>query len=63
MTAPGDRVELDSTTDPYTRVLPGTRGTVTSVDDLGTIHVAWDGGARLGLIPGVDHWHPIGKER
>ena len=30
---PGDRVELVATNDPYTRLRPGDRGTVTSVTD------------------------------
>jgi Domain of unknown function (DUF4314) len=35
----GDRVELIHTSDPYTRLTPGTRGTVTFIDDRGTVHV------------------------
>ena len=35
-------------------VEPGTRGTVRIVDDMGTVHVDWDNGRRLGLIPGED---------
>lgn len=50
----GTRVELVSTTDPYTRLQPGTQGTVSSVDDIGTIHVNWDNGSGLGMIPGED---------
>jgi len=33
---------------------PGTEGTVTHVDDMGTVHVTWDTGSGLGLIPEVD---------
>ena len=47
-----DRVRLVSTTDPYTNLVPGNLGTVERVDDLGTIHVHWDQGSRLGLVPG-----------
>ena len=32
----------------------GTAGTVEEVDDLGTIHVKWDNGCGLGVIPGED---------
>ena len=32
----------------------GTKGTVTHVDDIGTIHVAWDNGSSLGVAYGVD---------
>lgn len=49
-----DRVELVSTTDEYTRLKPGLRGWVSFVDSLGTVHVNWDDGARLGMIPGED---------
>lgn len=41
------------------RVLTDTRGTVTSVDDAGTIHVAWDNGRTLGLLPGLDEWEQV----
>jgi len=52
----GRRVRLIHCDDPHTRLKPGTRGTVTFVDGLDTVHVAWDDGSRLGLIPGVDEW-------
>jgi hypothetical protein len=29
---------------------PGTEGTVSHVDDLGTVHVLWDNGFRLGVV-------------
>ncbi len=37
----------------------GTEGTVQYVDDAGTIHVQWDTGSSLGLIPGTDEWEVI----
>jgi hypothetical protein len=52
----GRRVRLIRCTDPHTRLKPGTRGLVTFVDGLDTVHVTWDDGSRLGLIPGVDAW-------
>ena len=33
---------------------PGTKGTVSHVDDLGQIGVKWDSGSSLSLIPGED---------
>lgn len=43
---PGTRVRLLRMNDPYQPDLKaGTLGTVIAVDDIGTIHVAWDGGA------------------
>ena len=52
----GKRIELISTTDPYTTLKRGDRGTVDFVDDLGTIHVSWDNGSNLGLVPGEDQF-------
>jgi hypothetical protein len=50
---PGDRVELVATTDPYTHLRPGDRGTVTSVTDLPepTIGIQWDNGSTLAILP------------
>jgi hypothetical protein len=46
---PGTRVELVRMSDPYTKLRPGDKGTVSFVDDIGTIHVAWDNGSTLGV--------------
>ncbi len=51
----GTRVELISMNDPYTKLRPGDRGTVTVVDDIGTIFVLWDRGSSLGVAYGEDH--------
>jgi uncharacterized protein DUF4314 len=51
----GDRVVLVRTSDPYTNLKPGAYGTVSLVDGLGTVHVDWDNGSKLGMIPGEDH--------
>ncbi len=56
MTAVGTRVELVATDDKHTMIEPGEGGVVDFVDALGTVHVSWDNGIRLGLIPGVDQW-------
>ena len=52
----GTRIELQYISDPHTELKPGALGTVTMTDALGTIHVAWDSGSTLGLIPGEDRW-------
>ena len=44
---PGTRVVLVKMNDPYTKLVPGTKGTVIGVDDIGTIHVNWDSGSSL----------------
>lgn len=51
----GTRVELTRMRDPYrTDLVPGYRGTVRFVDDMGTIHVSWDIGSSLGVVYGED---------
>ncbi len=58
----GDRIELVSTSDPHTELRPGDRGTVELVDDIGTVHINWDSGSRLGLVPGEDRFRIIEGE-
>jgi len=51
----GCRVELTMMNDPYrTDLVPGCKGTVKHVDDMGTIHVKWDIGSSLGVVFGED---------
>ena len=50
----GCRVELVSMDDPYSRLAPGDQGTVTVVDDAGTVFVNWDCVSGLGIVYGVD---------
>lgn len=40
---------------------PGSIGTVDHVDNVGTIHMSWENGSSLGLIPGEDRFKIIGK--
>jgi len=57
---PGTRVELDHMDDPYnSKLYPGSQGTVITVDDIGTIHVAWDCGSSLGVCYGEDMCHVV----
>ena len=51
----GLRVKLIHMEDPQAPA-PGKEGTVQFIDDIGTIHVAWDTGCSFGLVPGVDEW-------
>jgi hypothetical protein len=57
---PGTRVVLVRMHDPYTKLTPGEKGTVTGVDDIGTIHVNWDSGSSLGIAFGEDECQKIG---
>lgn len=50
----GTRVELIEMNDPYRPMPEGLQGTVTCVDDTGTIHVNWDNGSSLGVVYGED---------
>ena len=50
----GTRVMLIRMNDPYTNLRQGDQGTVTLVDDIGTIHVKWDRGSTLGIAFGED---------
>lgn len=51
----GTRVELIKINDPNNKKLrPGAQGTVVAVDDVGTIHVAWDCNSFLGVVYGED---------
>lgn len=55
----GTRVELINMNDPYTKLKPGDRGTVSMVDDTGTIFVNWDCGSSLSVVYGEDHIRKI----
>ena len=58
---PGDRVVLIHMDDPYP-VPDGTRGTVDYVDDAGQIHMKWDNGRTLALVPGVDKFRHLTQQ-
>lgn len=50
----GARVRLERMED-FQAPPIGTLGTVTRVDDAGSIHVNWDNGSTLAVIHGVDY--------
>lgn len=39
----------------------GTIGEVTMIDDMGSIHVNWQNGSTLALIPDVDSWEILNE--
>ena len=55
------RVELVSMNDKNAPP-EGTQGEVLAVDDIGTIHVAWDTGSLLGVVYGEDKVRIVGKK-
>ena len=58
---PGTRIELLSMNDAFAPVPSGTRGTVSFVDDIGTIHPVWDNGSTLGVIVGEDSFRKLSQ--
>jgi hypothetical protein len=57
----GTRVVLDGMEDPYSKLKPGDMGTVSFVDDIGSIHIKWDNGSTLGLLH-IDKYHKAGDK-
>ena len=53
MTVPGDRIRLEHTSDPHTRLRPGALGTVAFIDSLGTVQCAGTAARRSGSCPGT----------
>jgi hypothetical protein len=59
----GCRVVLDFMEDAYGQApMAGTQGTVICVDDIGTIHCAWDNGGGLGVAYGADRCHRVATD-
>lgn len=52
----GKRVRLILMKDDPNPVPPGTEGVIDTVDDLPQLHVKWDNGRNLAIIPGVDEY-------
>lgn len=60
----GTRVELTHMSDPWQgKLKEGCLGTVTCVDDIGTVHVAWDCGSGLGIVYGEDSCRPVPAQK
>lgn len=58
----GTRLLLNNMNDPYAPVPPGTRGTVDFVDDAGQIHMKWDNGRTLAIVPSEDDFRKLTDE-
>ena len=57
---PGTEVTLNSM-EGESHMPPGLKGKVDMVDDAGQIHVNWEKGSSLALVPGVDSFARINK--
>ena len=57
---PGTRLMLIIMEDSYA-VPSGTRGTVDHVDDVGQIHMNWDNGRSLAIVPQIDQFRKLTK--
>lgn len=55
----GSRIRCIKMNDPYRPIPAGMTGTVEYIDDMGTIHMHWDNGQSLGLIPEEDLFKKI----
>ena len=58
----GTRIRLIHMDDPYAPIESGMTGSVTHVDDAGTLHMKWNNGRSLGICPDADSFEVIGKE-
>ena len=58
----GCRIVLDEMDDPYVKIPIGTQGTVTGVDDSGSVMPKWDTGSSLHIVYGADRCHKLRNE-
>lgn len=59
----GSRIELVEMPDDPQPIEPGTRGTLLFIDDMGTLHIKWDNGRGLGVVPGKDVFKIVPPEQ
>lgn len=56
---PGALVRLVSPSDSNRQLRSGESGTVERIEQTGTLHVHWESGATVALIPGEDVWELV----
>lgn len=59
---PGTRIMLLQMGNDPRPIEPNTKGTVQAVDDMGTLHCAFDNGRSLGIVPGEDSFRKLTAE-
>ena len=59
----GTRIRLIRMADDPNPVPPGTIGVVAIIDDAGNIHMKWQNGSSLALIPEVDSFKVVAAEK
>lgn len=59
----GTKIQLISMRNEKYPILPGTIGEVTHIDDMGSIHMKWQNGSSLALIPEVDSFKAVVAEK
>ena len=58
----GRRVRCNIMNDPYHPVPSGTEGTIEHIDGINQIHVKWDNGSSLALVPEVDTFQILDRK-
>lgn len=59
----GTRIRLSrDLEDPFALLKQGEKATVRGIDDFGHIHVQWDNGGSLAILPGIDSFEKVGLE-
>ena len=58
----GHCIGRNNMNDPYAPIPSGTRGTVDFVDDVGQIHMKWDNGRTLAIVPQVDKFRKLTQQ-
>ena len=59
----GMKVKLIKMYDYIEPIPPLTTGIIEHIDDIGTLHVIWEGGKRLGLVVGIDEFKIINDKK
>ena len=59
----GTKIQLISMRNEKYPVLPRTVGVVTHIDDAGSIHMRWENGSSLALIPEIDSFQTVSKAK